>query len=306
VAPTKVIVPPVIGLIPDRGYVMSGRRLARCRWLLALILVAAPPGAASARGEDPGGRDDEPEAAAKAPATDAPVFAVERGATREAWAARLSTEVARIDQVCRLSAAQKKKLELAGRGDIKRAFDRVDEAGRGLRAAKRVAGAAKAGEAELAEVQRQFAQGLFRDGSLFAKTIPSVLSADQLARYRADRVARRRFRHRALVDLVVDVLATAAGCSHEQRERLARLLLEKTRLSTRADQDFVIVLAQAVTLPESQLRPIFDEAQWRALSRLAETLGKQLQDELRQAVLEPDDLAEPIAARDGSSATGKK
>jgi hypothetical protein len=285
---------------------MFGLPPVRHRLLLVLILVAFASGSAAARGQDKSGRQDEPEDPSTLPPLDAPVMAVERGPTREAWAARLTTEISRIDQSCQLAAAQKKKLELAGRADIKRAFDYVEGAARRLHAARDKPGQADEIRKELTEIQRRFAEALFRDGSMFAKTIPSVLHADQLARYRAERLARRRFRHRARVDLAVEVFSAAAGCSDEQRERLAQLLLEKTRLPTRPDQEFLVVLGQAARLPEEQLRPIFDAAQWSAVSRLRKTLGEQLQGELRQAVLEPDDPAEPIAAREGRPATGKK
>jgi hypothetical protein len=285
---------------------MFGLPSSRPRWLLVLIPVAVLSGDAAAHAQDPSGRGDKPEVPTKASAPGGPAEGTDGAGTRAALVARLSMEIGRIDQVCGLTGAQKKKLELAGRADVKRSFDRVEDARRRLCAARENAEQAAIIQAELAELRSRPVEGFFSDGSMFAKSVPSVLGADQFARYRSERLTRRRFRHRAKVDLAVEVLSAAAGCSEEQRERLATLLLEKTQLSTRPDQDFLVVLAQAARLPDDQLRPIFDEAQWRAVSRLRKTLGEQLQAELRQAVLEPDDPAEPIAAREGPPAAGKR
>ncbi len=43
---------------------------------------------------------------------------------------RLRQKIAIVDRVCGLTGPQKEKLELAGRGDIKRLFDRVEKVAR--------------------------------------------------------------------------------------------------------------------------------------------------------------------------------
>ncbi len=106
--------------------------------------------------------------------------------------------------------------------------------------------------------------------------------------------------------MVVEVFDVATGCSDEQRERLTKLLLQETRLPSRLDDDEIsVMLAQAARLPESKIRPIFDESQWRSVSRLLEELNANLKEELARTLFDdPDDAAGPVAAP-GASATVK-
>ena len=142
---------------------------------------------------------------------------------------------------------------------------------------------------------------------MFAKTLARVLGDDRMATYREGLRESRRFRHRARVDMVVEVFDVATGCSDEQRERLTKLLLQETRLPSRLDDDEIsVMLAQAARLPESKIRPIFDESQWRSVSRLLEELNANLKEELARTLFDdPDDAAGPVAARPGASATVK-
>jgi hypothetical protein len=251
-------------------------------------------------------KEAEPEPSTRTPEPDLQIPGGDGPGAHARWEARLSAEIDRIEQVCRLTEDQKRKLQLAGRGDIKRSFDRVEDARRRLRIARKDPKQSEAIQAEVNALSGRFEEGLFRDGSMFAKTLAKVLNADQTTAYRVERRARRRFRHRARVDLVIEVFDAVAGCTDAQRERLAKLLQERTRLPIKSDDDFTVLLAQAAGLPDTELRPIFQESQWRAVSRLLKQLEPQLKDELKKAALEPDDAADPIAAREGPSASGKK
>lgn len=278
----------------SRTSAVTSRRLL----MTALLIVAAAGPQARAQ------PDDRPEKSV--PTTGIHIPDSDGPEARKTWESRLSTEVDRIDRTCRLGEAQRKKLVLAGCADIKRSLDSVEDARTRLRAAQARKEPSGATKDELTALQRRFQAGLFRDGSMFAKTLPRVLDAGQLAAYGADVAARRRFRHRARVDLAVEVFHAAVGCNDVQREKLADLLLERTRLARRPDQDFTVVLAQAAALPKAALRPIFDDQQWPAVSRLLDQLGAELKNELRGAELEPADAAGPVAARDGANAPGAR
>ncbi len=110
----------------------------------------------------------------------------EHAAGVRAWLdALLVRKVDTVDRLSRLSDAQKRKLHLAGRGDIKRFFDRV-EAQRAqilllTRAAldERTAGENFAATRRLRHV---LDLGPFEDGSLFAKTVNKSLTARQAQR----------------------------------------------------------------------------------------------------------------------------
>ncbi len=95
----------------------------------------------------------------------------------------LGQRIAVVDQVCKLTDAQKEKLQLAGRGDIKRFIDRVEEIGSQFQVAKRDDDKAKVlrGEAEL--LKRTLTSWLSNDDSLFLKTLQKVLTAEQFTSY---------------------------------------------------------------------------------------------------------------------------
>ncbi|MFN0052779.1 MAG: hypothetical protein ACKV0T_11350 [Planctomycetales bacterium] len=111
----------------------------------------------------------------------------------------VQAKVAVIDHFCELTAVQKRKLHLAGQGDIKRFYDRLNV----LRLRFEVSAEDWDGElhhplvAPLAFDQEKdilsnaLANGLFNEGSLFAKVLESTLNAEQAAGIAASRPVRQ-------------------------------------------------------------------------------------------------------------------
>jgi hypothetical protein len=284
-------------------------RLVGSRVIPALTLLAAMATGSVSWAQE--ADDDEPQKPPPrrrrvAPAEEAWAFGMKRAEAQARVETRLNLEIEWIERCCRITEEQKKKLQITGRGDLKRFFDRVDE----VRRKRRDAGDNQARrdeiDMEMQSLQAQLTEELPFHGSMFAKTLTRTLSDRQMAAYREALRESRRFRLRAEVDLVVEVFDMAAGCSDEQRQRLTKLLLEETRLPSKADEEFQVVLAQAVRLPEAKLRSIFDDSQWRPLSRLIKPLEADLKNQLDRAVFDPDDTAGPIAARPEPSASGKR
>ena len=196
------------------------------------------------------------------------------GGGRNSQAARtrlesiLSLEVDRLDKNCSMTDTQKKKLMLAGRGDIKRFFDKVAEKKRKFDQLKNDQN--RVGEIfqEIQPLQMTFNAGIFNDGSFFAKTVKNTLNEEQTTRYAKVIRERDLFRYRARVDLVVSMLDNSVGFSAEQRKKFVLLLMEETKPPKHFGQyDTQVILLQASKLPESKIKPIFDDAQWRILSR---------------------------------------
>jgi hypothetical protein len=116
--------------------------------------------------------------------------ALDADAARTRFGARLASKVASIDRICQLTDAQKQRLELAGRGDIKRFFDRIDSLqppfqGHGVLDDKEFREWSSRLSVEAIMLRRILKAGVFEDGSLFAKTLKTTLSADQAAAYAA-------------------------------------------------------------------------------------------------------------------------
>ena len=86
------------------------------------------------------------------------------------------------------------------------------------------------------------------------------------------------------------------GYTTEQRDRLRKLLAEETRPPKRLGQnDYYAVLYQIALLPEAKVKPIFDDVQWRLLSRqLAQAKGMGMW--LKQNGFVPDEAPAPAPA----------
>jgi hypothetical protein len=250
----------------------------RGRWALILLTAMFPasldggrPAAAQAAGEP------EEEAAAPPPRfriTDRYVdqwlfgTGIDAASARQLGEARLRSRIGYIDQVCRLSASQRKKLEVAGRGDIKRFFDRVAQMRDEIRLAaidierlRRLASEAQAHG-------RRFRDQPFDEETLFGKNLRTILDPEQAARYQRSWSEDRLKAHQMGIVWVVKMVQSRLGLSTDQSLRLQVVLLEETRPPPNSGPwSFYGIMYQASRIPEGQLRPIFDESQWRSLQK---------------------------------------
>ena len=190
------------------------------------------------------------------------------GAGRNKLDTLLTLQVDDVSRTCDLSEVQKKKLLLAGHGDIKRFFDLVDEKRRKFDKVKNDQN--KIGEIyqELQPLQITLNSGLFSDGSIFSKTLKKVLAHEQASRYEAMLHEKRLFRYRAKVELIVASLDQTVGFSDDQRRALVELILRETELPRKFGQyDYWLVMYQTGKIPESKFKTIFDDKQWAFVNR---------------------------------------
>jgi hypothetical protein len=95
----------------------------------------------------------------------------------------LDQKLITIKWVCGLSEAQQRQLELAGRGDIKRYFDRADEQRRQLSTCEARDGPTlQKISREMAELREQMTSGVHEEDSLFARMLAKALSPEQAGR----------------------------------------------------------------------------------------------------------------------------
>jgi hypothetical protein len=173
-----------------------------------------------------------------------------------------------LEQSCALTEAQRQKLQLAGRGDIHRLFDRIEELRRKFQTVK--SDQNRIGEILQAMQPLQLAMrsGLFGEASLFAKTVRGTLTTDQVERVETADRERRAFRYRVVVAAVVARLDDEVALRAAQRRELERVLFELTRPPANFSQyDPMVVLAQASRLPEEKLKPLFDGPQWKTFRK---------------------------------------
>jgi len=271
------------------------------RWLLpaALALALAVPMRASA----------QEGAIVEAPAPEQPqfiysdenfnqwVFGVNRNpqAARSRLDSLLTVRMEDADRACTLTDAQKAKLRLAGRGDLKHYFDKVDLARKRFELVRSDQNKINEFLQEIQPLTSIANAGPFADGSLFAKTLARTLTPAQTAGYQEMNRDRKKFRYRAKVDLLVVTLDNVVGLRDDQRKRFVKLLLDETRPAKReGPYDYYVLMYQVSKLPEAKLKPLFDDAQWRKLNaQLAQMNG--IEQFLRTNNFLPDD--EPAAAK---------
>lgn len=179
-----------------------------------------------------------------------------------------------IDDVARsvkLSAAQREKMKLAGRMDIKRYFDDVEVLRRRFMELRKDREKFNQIWREMQPLQMRAAAGIFGNGSIFRKTLRRAIPGEQADLYERAERERRALRYRGEVEWVVAMVDNVIPLRDEQRQKLIRLLVDETRLPrVLTEYDHYVILWQLTRMPEDKLKPLFDEAQWKELVRQLE------------------------------------
>jgi hypothetical protein len=185
---------------------------------------------------------------------------------------RLAVRLDWIEATCKTSAAQRKKLEIAGRGDIKRFLDEICDIRRRYRQVK--ADPVETGKLEqrLGEIQTLSAEDFFGDSSFLSKTLQATLSDEQRAAYARGVAESARFSHRAAVLQAVQVCDHAIGLKDEQRRRLTELFTVDTRQMKKEEPSALplqsVIVLNTARLSGARLKAIFDERQWLTMTKL--------------------------------------
>ena len=211
----------------------------------------------------------------------------------------LMLNIESVAQVCGLSEAQRQKLWLAGRGDIKRFFDSVDELRRKFQAVKTDQNRLQELFREVQPLHSTFAAGPFGETSIFSKALKNTLTSEQAALYEEAARERRAFLYRARIEELVVKLVEAMTFRTAQRRQLEKVLLEETRPPVQfGAYDDYVMLWQAAKIPEDKLKPVFDDRQWRTLTRHFEKV-RGLEPFLKSNGLLPDGAPGAAAAGPG-------
>ena len=217
------------------------------------------------------------------------------GNSRDAKTARTRLEtqfklqVDELARVAKLTEAQKKKLEVAGRGDMKRFFDIVEEKRKGFKAVQNDQNKFNEFYQELRTVQTKMNAGLYGPESFYAKTVKRTLDPDQTNLFNQVLQERDRFRYRAQIGQVVANLDNSIGLKADQRKQLLKLITEETRPPKKSSQyDSYVVMYQLSKFPDERLKPLFsNEVQWQSFKRQMAN-SKNLERFLEQQGILPD------------------
>jgi hypothetical protein len=223
-------------------------------------------------------------------------------AARQRLNGLLALQVEDVDRACKLTDAQRAKLQLAARGDVKRLFDTFDAAKRKFKALGNDVQQLQDVMPDIAPVQRTLQAGFLHGDSLVFKALRNTLTADQFAKYDAVDRERRALRHRANIELAVTVMEQSMPFRAAQRRDLIVLLLGETKpLRATGMYEYYAVMLQIGRIPEAKLRPLLDDAQWRVVSRLVAQY-RGIEPALRQNGMMLDEDADA----DGAGAAPKK
>jgi hypothetical protein len=200
---------------------------------------------------------------------------------------RLKSRINQVDRACKLTPDQKNKLNVAGRGDIRRLFAQIDELKSKLATDAEAVGRIVAQLTEYREVLTE--NDCFGEGSLYAKVLNHTLTPAQVTvRERSEQEASLA-QHRATIRWVLGSMEPWLQLSQEQRQKLESLLAAKTRAPRKfGAYDYYGLIFQASKLSDQEFKSIFNEAQWQKVERqIAE--ARRLEQTLRTGGFLPDD-----------------
>lgn len=212
---------------------------------------------------------------------------------RQQFDSTLTLQIDAIDRAAHLSAEQKAKLRMIGHGEIKRVFDNFEQA-------KARFNELDNDTQKLAEVLQEFGSpqqqgGPFGETSVFFKSMRHTLNAEQWKQLDAVERERRAYRHRAQIELAVGMLDQTMPLRDEQRRAFLDLLARKTKpaRSFQGVYDYYVLMYQIGQIPETEVKPIFSETQWKVLQQQIDQY-RQILPNLRRSgyLIEDDDSAE--------------
>ncbi len=221
------------------------------------------------------------------------VFGQDRNAAgaRKRFDALLALQIDEIDRTCQLSAAQKAKLHLIGRGDIKRLLDDYDRAKQRFNAMNNDVQRIQEIMADVRPLQLSIQAGPFASKSLLAKSLRNALTGEQFAHYDAVQGERKKYRHRAQIELAVAQIEQGMPLRDAQRKALIELLtaeVKPVRTAVVGPYEFYLFMDRLGRVPEEKIRPLLSDAQWKALRRQIAQFA-MIVPNLRQAGLLSDD-----------------
>jgi hypothetical protein len=221
----------------------------------------------------------------------------------------LTIEIDYLARECSLSEAQKKKLQLAGRGDIVQFLDRVAD----LR--RKYAGVGMSlqqyqdvmNELQIASsASANFST--FQGTSLFQKTLRKSLNDEQRAQYQ---VVERNRKIRAIESALATWSRGSTGItlSEESRRKLMDTLVTHGHIPTSQHPYGRYIVMLEIGRLEKLVKPLLTESEWESM-RARINSARQLEPTLRRSgqwpLLSPDEDVIPSDATKDDGSTGDK
>ena len=207
---------------------------------------------------------------------------------RQRLDSQLALRIEELDRACQLTDAQKEKLQLSGKGDMRRFFDRYDMVKKKFQRVKNDQQKMREIWQDISPLQISLEAGLFHEDSLLGKSLVHTLTAEQFKRYDAVIRERRAARHRAAIEMTVAILEQKIPLRDDQRRDLTGLLAKQTKLGRRLGQyEHFLIMIQLDRVPEEKLKPLFDPMQWKVVKQQVHGI-ERMEPFLRQCGEWPD------------------
>jgi hypothetical protein len=198
--------------------------------------------------------------------------------------AQVDLEMNRISQSIDLRDDQIEQLRLAGRGDIKRFYDRVEQARRRFQASNAwsIPGEPIEPHEIAMPLQDSLRKGLFGQGSLFQKVVANSLDEQQSTALQRQLSRFNELQAEGAVRLFVVKIGHYVPMTSVQRTKLTELLLENaTWVRSDPHYSFLIVIYRFGKVPREKYEAFFNETQMKAVDFLIQA-GKQIGEYLEQ------------------------
>lgn len=200
---------------------------------------------------------------------------------------RFTLVLSSVERTCELTEPQRKKLELAARGDIGRFFHDIDKLEGEFNEAQGDRRKLNLVFQAMQPLQAKLHSRFFDDDSLLHKVLKTTLDGKQAFEYERQQQKRREFLYRAKIELAVATLETGVPLRDAQRDQFIKLLVNETEPPKKfGEHGHHLVLYQASKVDEAKLKPIFDDAQWRAIEQALEQ-ARGMEEHWRRAGMIP-------------------
>ena len=225
---------------------------------------------------------------------------------------RLELSIEEVHRICSLTTEQLQKLRLAGRGDTKRFLDRVEAVRKHFQKIKNDQAQFQQIWQEIGPLQLEFQAGLFKQNSMYHKSIERTLHEEQLKKWKQAEEQRRLFRRRAALEMALLSFEEKIPLRDTQRQELLKLVLELPEIAPQAAAvpvQFGMMLpdvTQSLTkIPEEKLKAIFDDYQWGAAKKLIQQMTVQAE-AMQKAIHDQEEQAEKAEKKEEGEEKEKK
>ncbi len=190
----------------------------------------------------------------------------------------LQVRLSFIELSGKLSPAERRKLELAGLGDVERFFAQYKCKKAGMKFGSLTQDEWQKMWQEVQPLQARFQAGIYADDSLLEKTVSLTLDEQQLKRYEEI----RREHDKKLFDkymlATLAIIERKSPMTRAQRTRFLTLVdkhAEPPKYYGQSTYPIYAVLFQISKVPEKELKAIFSDAEWQVINQYVQQ-GRQM------------------------------